>query len=115
MLGYLILVILQIAVGLFGAPFLLSYLPSGVGGLPLLLLKGAIIGGLIFLTGLVFSFILKGVRTPFSSTAGTSIVGGLLGAAAVIAIDSFNVAMPPGVTNEMLLIAGGILGYLVRR
>lgn len=116
MLGYLVLILLQIGLCVFGLQQIMQFVPSVIDGLPLLLLKGVLYGVIAWAVGLIGSFVLKGVRTPGGGTAVTAIVGGLLGAAAVIAIDHFNVKLPSGLNDDrFILIAGAILGYLVRR
>lgn len=115
MLGYLVLIILQFGLCFYGLQYLMQFLPGVINGLPLLLLQGAIYGAIAFVAGLVFSFILKGVRTPGSGTAATSIIGGLIGAGVVIALDIFNVQMPIKLNDQFIVITGAILGYLVRR
>lgn len=116
MLGYLVLILLQIALCVFGLQQIMQFIPPVIDGLPLLLLKGALYGVIAWAVGLVGSFVLKGVRTPGGGTAVWAIVGGLLGAAAVIAIDQFGVKLPSGLDDDrFILIAGAILGYLARR
>ena len=114
-LGYLILIIIQIAVSVFGLPHIMRFIPPVIDGLPLLLLKGAIYGALVWAVGLIFSFVLKGVRTPGGGTAASAIIGGLIGAGVVITLDIYNVSLPAGISSEFLLIAAAILGHLVRR
>ena len=95
---------------------ILQFIPPVIHGLPLLLLKGALYGVIAWAVGLIGSFILKGVRTPGGGTAVSAVIGGLIGAAAVIAIDHFGVKLPPGLNDDrFILIAGAILGYLARR
>ncbi|MEL7047437.1 MAG: hypothetical protein AAFO75_00490 [Pseudomonadota bacterium] len=115
MLGYLILIIIQIIVSVFGMQQLMGYIPSVIDGLPLLLLKGAIYGALVWAIAVLCSFVLKGVRTPGGGTAASAIVGGLIGAGVVIALDIFNIRLPIDLNKEFILIAGAILGYLSRR
>jgi len=115
MLGYLILVLLQIGFGFYGEQQIRNLLPPDIGGLPLLFLRGAILGGICWATGLVASFILKGVSTPSAATAANSVIGGLLGALAVLVLPALEVNLPRGFSPDVLMMAGAILGYLVRR
>ncbi|MEO1207587.1 MAG: hypothetical protein AAFV45_14770, partial [Pseudomonadota bacterium] len=108
MLGYLILIIIQVAVSVFGLPHIMKFVPGVINGLPLLLLKGAIYGALVWAVGLIFSYILKGVRTPGGGTAATSIIGGLIGAGVVIAMGMYSVAMPAGLNSDFGLAADQI-------
>lgn len=115
MLGYLVLILIQFALCVFGLPHIMKFIPNAIDGLPLLFLKGAIYGVIAWAAGLVFSFILKGVSTPGGGTAASSIVGGLIGAGVVVALGAYDVKLPSGVDTKFILIAGAVLGYLARR
>jgi len=115
MLGYLILIIIQIAAAWFGGKFIEPYLPGVIDGTIKPFAMGAIYGAIVWATGLVCSNILKGVSTPGTSTAASAIVGGLLGALLLVVLPMAGVSLPRGVNAEFIPLAGAILGYLMRR
>lgn len=115
MLGYIILVIIQIVAAWFGGKLVEPYLPGIIDGTIKPFAMGAIYGVIAWATGLVFSYILKGVSTPGTSTAASAIVGGLIGAALLLILPMANVSLPRGVNAEFIPLAGAILGYLLRR
>jgi len=118
MLGHLVLIILQIIAGWFGTPRAMSYLPSGLselGTLATAAIEAAVCAVIVWLVGVLFSFVLEGVRTPGSSTLGATLVGSLIGAAVVVFTPAFGLGLPGALTPQLLPIAGAVLGYLVRR
>ncbi len=115
MLGYLVLTILQIIGAWFGAPHILKFIPSGIGATPMLFIKAAIYALIVWIIGLVLSFVLKDVRLPHSSTLASTLIGAVLAAVILLVLPMAKVSLPSGVHPEFILIAGAILGYLARR
>lgn len=113
MLGYLILVIVQIAAAWFGAPIFLKYVPAAIGAAPLVFVHAAIFAVIVWVIGLIGSFVLKDVGLPGSSTLASALIGALIGAALVV----FQVpAMIPLKFAPMFLPLGlAIAGYMIRR
>ncbi len=115
MLGYLILVIIQIAAAWFGGKFIDANLPPIIDGTIKPFAMGAIYGAIAWATGLVGSQVLKGVSTPGTSTAASAIIGGLLGAGLLLVLPLLGISLPRGINKEFIPLAGAILGYLARR
>jgi hypothetical protein len=78
MLGRLILILLQIALGWFGAPLIAAKVP--VPANLSLFLYAAVFAIIIFIVGLVAANIIKEVSTPNSATLTWALVAGLIGA-----------------------------------
>ena len=115
MLGYLILAILQIIGAWFGAPHILKFIPSGIGATPMLFIQAAIYALIVWVIGLILSFVLKDVRLPHTSTLASTLIGAVLGAVILLVLPMFKIALPGDIKPAFVLIAGAILGYLARR
>ncbi|MEQ8825755.1 MAG: hypothetical protein RIC14_15420 [Filomicrobium sp.] len=114
MLGYLVLIVLQIIAGWFGKDMITAKIPN-LGTIVDAAIEAAVISVIVWVVGVISSFILKDVRMPTSSTLVTTLIGALIGAAIVLFLPSFGVALPRGVNPEFIPLGGAILGYLVRR
>lgn len=84
MLGRLILILVQIGVAWFGAPFILRYLPADLGGDARTLIHAALFGLIAWVCGLVGSQALKDVAMPSSRTLAWALAGGLIGGLYVV-------------------------------
>ncbi|CFX38660.1 membrane protein of unknown function [Candidatus Filomicrobium marinum] len=115
MLGYLVLVILQIIAAWFGMPKVMSYIPSNLGSLATAAIEAAIYALIVWIIGVLFSFVLKDVRMPGTPTLATALVGALIGAAIVVFLPAFGVSIPRAINPQFIPLAGAILGYLARR
>jgi hypothetical protein len=113
MLGRIILIALQLAIGWFGAPLLLRYLPTAIGGDFVTLIHGALFGVIAWVVGLVGAQALKDVATPSPQTLLWAVAGGLIGAALVV----FKVPamIPIKVVPMFFPLALAILGYAIKR
>jgi len=114
MLGYLVLIALQIIIGWFGKDMIAAQIPN----------QGALIDGIVdaacfavvvWIVGIVGSLILKSVRRPGAPTLVSSLVGALIGAAVLLFLPDVVRALPGHVNPGFIPLAGAILGYLVRR
>lgn len=116
MLGYLVLIVLQIIVGWFGKDQILTLakIPN-LGALINAAIEAAVYAVLVWIVGVIGSFILKDVRMPHSTTLVSALVGALIGAAIVIFLPQFGVSLPSGINREFIPLGGAILGYLLRR
>ncbi len=114
MLGYLVLIVLQIIAGWFGKDMITAKIPN-LGRLVDAAVEAAVVAVIVWVVGLLASFILKDVRTPRSSTLVSALVGALIGAAIVIFLPQFGISLPSGINKEFFPLGGAILGYLVRR
>lgn len=112
MIGYLILIVLQIIAAWFGAPELLKYIP--VGGDPRVFVHAAAFAVIVWFVGIIGSFVLKEVRLPTSATLATSLVLALIGAG-IMMVPALLQAIPLKFPPLLLPLGGAILGYLIRR
>ena len=112
MLGYIILILLQIACAWYGAPFAMKYIP--LTGDPRIFAHAAVFAVIVWIVGLVASFVLKDVRMPASSTVASALVGALIGAV-IIVVPQIKNAIPFSFHPMFAPLAGAILGYMVRR
>jgi hypothetical protein len=91
-----VLALVQLVVGWFAAPYAVAYVP-GLGALSL--------------------FALRGIRTPSRETLFASLVGALIGAAAitfVVAVVPGFLVLLPSIPARTYPLIGAILGYLAR-
>lgn len=114
MLGYIILIILQIICAWFGAPMVLKYVPASIGATPILFVHAAIFAVIVWIVALVGSFVIKDVRLPSSSSLASALVGALIGAA-VIVTPGLLAQIPLKFAPLFLPLGLAILGYLLRR
>ena len=114
MLGRLILILLQVIVAWFAGPIIYSYVPSpGVFGL---FVYAAIFAVLVYLTGILAAQVLQDVGTPSPAALTTSLVVALLAAAFVVFALPYIPQFPGNtLSHRGIVLAGAILGYLMRR
>ena len=112
MLSMLILIAIQIAAALVGAPLIHRYIPLG-GGLKMFV-EAAVFAFIVWVVGRVGSFALKDVSLPSSRTLGAALIGGLIGAGLTF-IPQVMAAIPLKVAPSTFPLAGAIAGYMVRR
>ena len=114
MLGYLVLIALQIIAAWFGKGQLTAYIPNQ-GAVIDAAVEAAVIAVIVWIVGLIGSFVLKDVRTPGSTTLVSALIGALIGAAIVYFLPQFGYSLPSGINQGFIPVAGAILGYLLRR
>lgn len=114
MLGYLVLIALQIVVGWFGKEMLAAQIPNQ-GALIDAAVDAACFAVVVWLVGLIGSLVLRDVRRPGAQTLVAALVGALVGAAVVQFAPEIINAVPGRINTEFIPLAGAILGYLVRR
>ena len=114
MLGYLVLIALQIIAAWFGKGQVTAYIPNQ-GAVIDAAVEATVIAVIVWIVGLVGSFVLKDVRTPGSTTLVSALIGALIGAAIVYILPQLGYSLPGGVKPGFIPIAGAILGYLLRR
>jgi hypothetical protein len=112
MLGQIVLVAIQFAAALLGAPFVLAQIP--IAGDLKIFAQAAIFAVIVWIVGLVGSFALKDVNLPSSRTLGAALVGALIGAA-LTKIPGLMDASPLKFPLLYLPLIGAIIGYMVRR
>ena len=112
MLGQIILIAAQFAIGLLGAPVVLTAIP--IGGDLKTLVHAAVFGVIVWITGLVGSFALKDVALPTSRTLGTALIGAMIGAG-LLFVPGLLAAIPLKFDKLYLPLIGAIIGYSIRR
>lgn len=114
MLGRLILILLQAAIAWFLSPILAGYIPvPGAFSLFVLAILFAII---VFLVGVIGAQVLRGVGQPGTSALSWSLVLALICAAIATFAPDFVPQLTLGTLQARgLVLAGAILGYLIRR
>jgi hypothetical protein len=113
MLGYLILVVVQIICAWFGAPMLLKYVPASIGATPIAFIHAAFFAVIVWLVGVVGSFVIKDVHLPSSRTLVWALAGALIGEGIVVS-GLYN-QIPLKFAPLFLPLGGAILGYIIRR
>lgn len=115
MLGRLILLLLQIAVGWFGTTALMNYIKFAEFRLFIFAIVAAIV---VFLIGIIAALIVKDVRTPSSATLSWAL--GLAVIAAVLW--TWGPGLPlleevpwGSIRAEYAVLAAAILGYHLKR
>ena len=111
MLGRLVLVLLQLAIGWFGAPQVLRYV--AVGGDVQVFVYAIAAAIIVWLVGLVGAQVLKNVATPSAGTLVAAVIGGLIGAA--IVAFRINAMIPIGIPPNLWPLGLAILAYNLRR
>jgi hypothetical protein len=114
MLGRLILIALQVVVAWGGGPFLRQYIP--VSGAFDLFVWAAIFAVIAYIVGIIAALIIKDVASPSPAALTTSVVVALL-AAAFAKYGLAYVPQIPGntISQRGIVLAGAILGYMIRR
>jgi hypothetical protein len=120
MLGYIILILLQIAGAWFITPKLRGIVPSipPFGGYNVEIFVWALlVAVIVFLIGFVGSILLKGVRTPGVGTLTLAIFLALIFAALtfVTPVTQAVGQFVPALQTQWWPIVGAVLGYLIRR
>jgi len=111
MLGRLVLILLQLAIGWFGTPRVQHYIP--VTGDPQVFVYAVVAAIIIWLIGVIGAQILKDVPMPSSGTLAASLIGGLIGAA--IVFFKLNQMIPISVPPNLWPLGLAILGYAIKK
>ena len=113
MLGRLILVLLQIVIGWFGTNAIMGYIKFGQFRQFIFAIVAAIV---VFLIGVIAAQVLREVGTPSSRTLSWAVAFALI-AAALWTFGPMYVREIPWnqVRAEYAVLAGAIIGYLVKR
>ncbi|MCL4767657.1 MAG: hypothetical protein KJZ80_15635 [Hyphomicrobiaceae bacterium] len=111
MLGRLVLILLQLAVGWFGAPQVLRYVP--VGGDAQIFVYAVAAAIIVWLVGMIGAQVLKDVATPSAGTLAAALLGGLIGAALVVF--KINAMVPVNVPPLLWPLGLATLGYALKK
>lgn len=114
MLGKLILILLQAIVAWGIAPFIRAQIPTG--GAYDLLLYAVLFAVVVYLTGVLAAQVLRDVGTPSGATLTSALIVALIAAAFLTFAPQFIPDLPGGtISNRGIVLAGAILGYMMRR
>lgn len=114
MLGRLVLLLVQIAVGWFGSKALMGFL-SGVPAAFSLYVFAIVAAIVVFLIGLIAAQVLKDVGAPSSSTLSWSVAFALIAALLWSFGPTYLAGVPWGrVPAEYAVLGGAILGYWIK-
>lgn len=115
MLARLILLLVQLGVGWFGAPYIVRYLPS-FGALDIFIYAVAF-ALLVTVVGFIGSLVLQGVGTPTTGTLTSSLVVALIFAGLTLLppVTTFVSGLIPGVRLLVYPLIGAVLGYAAKR
>ena len=114
MLGRLVLICLQIAAAWAAGPIVRQYIP--VGGAFDLFVYAGVFAVIAYVTGILAALIVKDVASPSPAALTTSIIVALI-AAAIATYGMDLIPQLPGgtISKRGLVLAGALLGYLIRR
>jgi hypothetical protein len=114
MLGRLILIVLQVATAWAAAPF--AYNMISVPGQFGLFVYAVIFAVIAYIVGVLASLIIKDVGSPSPASLTTSIIVALLAAGLATYGMDLIPQIPGGtISKRGLVLAGAILGYMMRR
>lgn len=111
MLGRLVLILLQLAIGWFAAPQVLRYVP--VGGDAQIFIYAIAAAIIVWLVGLIGAQVLKDVGSPSGGTLVAAVIGGLIGAA--IVAFKVNGMVPVNIPPNLWPLGLATLGYALKR
>jgi hypothetical protein len=115
MVSRIILALVQLVVGWFGAPHIVRYVPN-LGVLQLFVYAVAF-AVLVWIVGLVLSQGLKDIWMPSISTLAATLVGALIGAALIMLLPEVApglLRLLPSIPPLAFPLVGAILGYQSR-
>ena len=120
MLGYVILILLQVAGAWWIAPRLRGLIPNvpPFGGYDLeIFLWAVLVAIIVFVIGFIGSIVLKGVRTPGIGTLTFAVLLALVFAALTLVPPVTQIVgqFVPALQTFWWPIIGAVLGYLIRR
>ena len=114
MLGRLVLVCLQIAAAWAVGPIIRQYIP--VSGAFDLFVYAGVFAVVVYVTGILAALIIKDVGSPSPAALTTALIVALIAAAfATYGMDLIPQIPGGTISKRGLVLAGAILGYLVRR
>jgi hypothetical protein len=112
MLGRLVLLLLQTAIGWFGSQAIMRYIQ--MGGILRLFIFAVVAAIVVFLVGVIAAQVLREVAQPSSHTLSWAVVLALV-AAAIWTWGPQFVPQLRQVQAEYAVLAGAILGYMIKR
>jgi hypothetical protein len=115
MLPRLILLVLQLAIAFFAAPYVKRYIPAL--GQADIFVWAAIYAALVWLVGMIGSIVLKGVATPSGATLTATLVLALVFAGITLVPDVTKAiaSYVKGVQPSMYPLIGAVIGYMIKK
>ncbi len=114
MLGRLLLILLQVVAAWGIGPFVRQYVP--VEGALDLFVWALIFAVIVYVVGVIASLFVKGVATPSPAALTASVTVALIAAAFAIYGMDLVPQIPGGtISKRGVVLAGAILGYMIRR
>ena len=115
MLGRLILILIQLALGWFLGPLIVAKIPA-FGALNIFV-YAVVFAVLVWLIGFLGAIVLKDVAQPSPSTLTVALVGALIGAGLTMVPDVMKAiaGVVKGVPPLAYPLIGAVLGYAVKR
>ena len=115
MLGRLILILVQLALGWTVAPLIAAKIPS-FGALNIFV-YAIVVAIVIWLIGVLGALVLKDVAQPTASTMSVALIGGLIGAGLTMVPELTRAiaGVVKGVPLQAFPLIGAVLGYAVKR
>jgi hypothetical protein len=116
MLGRLILLLLQIVIGWFGTNAIMGFLKASQFANFRLFIFAIVAAIVVFLVGIISAQVLREVGQPSSHTLSWAVVFALIAAALWTFGPTYLAAVPWNrVQAEYAVLAGAIIGYLIKR
>ena len=115
MLGRLILILVQLALGWFLGPLIVAKIP-GVGVLNIFI-SAIVFALVVWLIGMLGAIVLKDVAQPSPATLTIALVGALIGAGLTLVPDVMKAiaGVVKGVPAQAYPLLGAVLGYALKR
>lgn len=117
MLGRLVLALIQLAAGWYGAPKLMALVNLPKMGSLTIFAYAALFAIIVWLIGVVGSLVLKDVAKPSPSTLAFALLGAALLAGLTMVPDAMKAIAKviPGVPKLVFPLIGAVVGYAIKR
>lgn len=117
MLGRLVLALIQLAAGWYGAPKIMAFVNLPKLGSLTIFVYAVLFAIIVWLVGVVGSLVLKDVAKPSPSTLAVSLIGAALLGGLTLIPDAMSAIAKviPGVPKLVFPLIGAVLGYAIKR
>jgi FtsH-binding integral membrane protein len=116
MLGRIILLLIQLAVGWYAAPEIMRYVKVDVGDFRILI-YALLFGVIVWILGVLGALVLKDVARPSGSTLAVAVIGALIFAGLTLVPDVTQAVakVVNGVPDRAYPLLGAVIGYAIKR
>lgn len=116
MLGRIILLLIQLAVGWYAAPEIMRYIRVDLGNLQILVFA-VLCGLIVWALGVLGALVLKDVAKPSGSTLAVAVIGALVfaGLTLVPEVREAVAKVIGGVPLRTYPLLGAVIGYAIKR